>query len=70
MLVYENRPSKMKFFWCQRIFFVYYDFKNECKNEFEDNNEESCSWFKTKVLQKKSILEPMGLTSPTRQPGT
>ena len=28
----------MKFFWCQGIFFVNFDFKNE----FEDNNEKSC----------------------------
>ena len=36
----------MKFFWCQGIFFVNFDFKNTCKNEFEDNNEKTCSRFK------------------------
>ena len=45
LLLYENWPSKMKFFWCQGIFFVNFDFKNRCRNEFEDNNEKSCSRF-------------------------
>ena len=39
----------MKFFCCQGIFFVNFDFKNGCKNEFEDNNEISCSRFKIKA---------------------
>ena len=30
MMVYENRPSKMKFFRCQGVFFVNLDFKNGC----------------------------------------
>ena len=42
----------MKFFWCQGIFFVNFDFKNECENEFEDNNEKSCSRFKIMVPLK------------------
>ena len=42
----------MKFFWCQGIFFVNLDLKNECKNEFEDNNEKSCSRFKNRVQLK------------------
>ena len=29
----------MKFFWCQEFFFVNFDFRNDCKNEFQDNNE-------------------------------
>ena len=29
----------MKGFWCQKIFSMNFDFKNECKNEFKDNNE-------------------------------
>ena len=29
-----------------------FDFKNECKNEFEDNNEKSCSRFKNRVPVK------------------
>ena len=28
------------------------NFKNGCKNEFQDDNEKSCSWFKNKVPQK------------------
>ena len=39
----------MNFFWCQGMFFVNLDFKNRCKNEFEDNNEKSCSRFKNRV---------------------
>ena len=38
----------MKYFWFQGIFFVYYDLKNRCKTEFQDNNEKSCHWFKNK----------------------
>ena len=33
----------MKFFWCQGMFFVTFDFKNGFKNEFQDNNEKSYS---------------------------
>ena len=39
----------MKFFWYQVIFFANFDFKNECKNEFEDNNEKSCGRIKNRV---------------------
>ena len=42
----------MKFFWCQGIFFVNFDFKNRCKNKFEDNNEKPCSRFKTRIPLK------------------
>ena len=31
---------------------MYYGFKNRCKNELQDNNENSCSSFKNKVPQK------------------
>ena len=34
------------------IFFVNFDFKNGCKNEFQDNNEKSGSCFKNWVPQK------------------
>ena len=34
------------------IFFVYLNFKNECKNEFQDNRKKWCSWFKNRVLPK------------------
>ena len=33
-------------------FFVNFDLNNGCKNEFEDNNEKSCSRFKNKVPRK------------------
>ena len=52
MLVYENRASKIRFFWCQGTFFMNFDSKNECKNEFKDNNEKSCSWSRNKISQK------------------
>ena len=39
------------------------------ENEFEDDNEKSCSRFK-KGLPLKSFLEPIGLKSPTRQFGS
>ena len=38
-MIIKNRPSKMKFFWRQGIFFVNFDSKNGCKNEFDDNKE-------------------------------
>ena len=34
MLVYKNRASKIKFFWCQGIFFMSFYLKNELKNNF------------------------------------
>ena len=41
-MVIKNRPSKLKFFPYQGIFFfVNFDFRNWCKNEFEDNNDKS-----------------------------
>ena len=44
----------MKFFWCQGIFFfVNFDFKNGCKNDFKDNNEKSCSRFKKRPPQNR-----------------
>ena len=42
---------------------------NKVWNKLYDNNEKSCSWFK-KGSPLKSILDPMGLTSLTRQPGS
>ena len=56
-------------FFGEKEFFVDFDFKNGCKNQFQENNEKSCSWFKNKLPQI-SILEPMGLASPIRQPGS
>ena len=43
---------KWNFFSVKKFFFVNSDFKNGCKNEFQDNNEKSCSWLKNKVPQK------------------
>ena len=59
ILVYENRALKMKFLWCQRIFFMNFGFKNGCKNEFKDNNEKSCSSSRNRVLTK-SVSKPNG----------
>ena len=41
-----------EFFSCQGIFFRNFDFKNECKNEFEDNNEKLLSWSRKAVSHK------------------
>ena len=60
----------MIFLDAKEFFFVNFDLKNGCENEFEDNNEKSCSRLKNRVSPLKSILEPIGLTSPTRQPGS
>ena len=45
-------PRKWKFFGVRDFFFVNFDFKNGCKNEFDDNNEKSCSRFKNRVPLK------------------
>ena len=37
------RASKKKFFGAKEFFHMIFDFKNGCKNEFNDNNEKSCS---------------------------
>ena len=39
-------------FWCQGIFFMKFDLKNSCKNEFKNNNEKSCSWSRNGVSHK------------------
>ena len=56
----------MNCFGARELFFVNFDFKNGCKKEFQANYEKSCSCFKKKGSLKKSILKPLGLTSPTR----
>ena len=33
----------MFFFAAKEIFYMIFDFKNGCKNEFNDKNEKSCS---------------------------
>ena len=68
-MVIENRPSKMNFFFVSKnFFFVNFDFKNECKNNLRKimKNLAADSIIGSPL---KSILEPIGLTSPTRQPG-
>ena len=42
----------MKLFWCPKFVFVNFDFKNDCKNEFYDNNEKSCSRPRKRVSHK------------------
>ena len=37
-LINEN-----EIFGCQGIFFMNFDFDNECQNKFKDNNEKPCS---------------------------
>ena len=37
-----NEASKMKLLGCKRIFFVYFEFKHGCENEFQDNNKKLC----------------------------
>ena len=48
----ETGLRKWNFFWCQVIFFMNYDFKNGCRNEFKDNNEKSWSWSENSVAHK------------------
>ena len=68
-MVIVNRPSKMKFFWCQGFFFVNFDFKNGCKMNLRIITKNLAPNSKIRS-PLKSILEPIGLTSPTRQPGS
>lgn len=42
----------MKFFGVKEFFFVNFDFKNGCKEEFEDDNEKSWSRFETSPSRK------------------
>ena len=55
----------MKLFWCQEFFFENFDFINECKNEFKDNNEKSSSLSRNRVSHKidfKAIRPRNGYT--------
>ena len=39
-MIYENRaPDMIDDFGVKEFFFVDFDYKNGCKNEFQDNNE-------------------------------
>ena len=54
MLICGNRPSKMKLL---------------CETEFEHNNEHYAAALEKGCLTK-SILQPLGLTSPIRHRGS
>ena len=43
---------KWIFFGVKEFFFMNFDFKNRCKNEFKDNNEKSCSSSRNRVSHK------------------
>ena len=43
---------KWNFFGVKEFFFMNFDFKNGCKNEFKDNSEKSCSWSSKRVSHK------------------
>ena len=38
------RLRELNFFGAKEFFYMIFDFKNGCKNEFNDKNEKSCSW--------------------------
>ena len=42
----------MKFFWCQGIFFVYFDFKNGCKMNFRIIKKNRAADSKIRFAQK------------------
>ena len=43
---------KWNFFGAKEFFYMIFDLKNGCKNEFKDNNEKSCSWSRNRVSRK------------------
>ena len=45
----------MKFFGVKEFFFMNFDLKNGCKNEFKDNNEKSWNWSKNRVSHKNDF---------------
>ena len=47
--LWKSAASKMKLFWCQEFFFGN---GNGSDNEFEDNNEKSCSLSRNRVSHK------------------
>ena len=42
----------MKFFGVKKFSFLNFDYKNGCKNEFQNDNEKSCNWFRNRVFHK------------------
>ena len=69
MMVNENQPSKMNFFLFQGIFFVNLEFEMGVKMNFRIITKNHAADSKIGAFIK-SILESMGLMSPTRQPGS
>ena len=55
LLLYYISVNTIRRFWHQEFSFMNYDFKKGCKNEFNDNNEISCSWSKNRVSQKNDF---------------
>ena len=43
---------KWIFFGVKEFFFINFDFRNGCKNQFKDNNEKSCRWSRNRVSYK------------------
>ena len=43
------------FFVSRNFFFINFDFKNECENEFKDNDEKSSCWSRNRVFHKKEF---------------
>ena len=41
-----------EFFSSKEFFYINFDFKNGCENEFKDNNEKSCSCSRNRVSHK------------------
>ena len=68
-MVYENRNSKMKFFWCQGIFFLNFDFKNGCKMNLRIKTKNHAADRKIGFLTKW-ISKPNGRQWPCRQHGS
>ena len=56
----------MKFFWCQGFFFMNFDFKNGCQNQFNDNNKKIMQLIQKKISLTKSISKLYG--RPTAMP--
>ena len=52
ILLYENRPSKMKSFLVPGKLFENFHCTKGCKNEFKNNFQKSCSWSRNKISDK------------------
>ena len=56
MIVNENRASKRFSFFGVEDFFINFDSKNWYENEFENNNEKSCSRSRIRVSRQRGSL--------------